>query len=153
MTSPAGVNYVRHDGEHQSDACGKYIVLDARGHFCLHAFTAYYQSSDYVIQVLLPVHFDRSVIERQPSFQRSVVLRPFKSQDFMTGVPGLPGVDIPNEVTAACAGVKLCFMQVTIYRAREQVVTKMVSEILTVPGISRVLYDLTAKPPATTEWE
>jgi len=22
-----------------------------------------------------------------------------------------------------------------------------------VPGISRILYDLTAKPPATTEWE
>jgi len=29
----------------------------------------------------------------------------------------------------------------------------MVKEILTVPGISRVLYDLTAKPPGTTEWE
>lgn len=29
----------------------------------------------------------------------------------------------------------------------------MMSEILTVPGISRVLYDLTAKPPGTTEWE
>jgi GMP synthase (glutamine-hydrolysing) len=29
----------------------------------------------------------------------------------------------------------------------------MVSEIESVNGISRVLYDLTAKPPGTTEWE
>lgn len=34
-----------------------------------------------------------------------------------------------------------------------QVVQRMVTEILTVPGVSRVLYDLTAKPPGTTEWE
>lgn len=34
-----------------------------------------------------------------------------------------------------------------------QVVKKMVTEISTVPGISRVLYDLTSKPPGTTEWE
>jgi GMP synthase PP-ATPase subunit len=34
-----------------------------------------------------------------------------------------------------------------------QVVGKMVSEIESVNGISRVLYDLTAKPPGTTEWE
>lgn len=34
-----------------------------------------------------------------------------------------------------------------------QVVDRMRRELLTVPGISRVLYDLTPKPPATTEWE
>jgi len=34
-----------------------------------------------------------------------------------------------------------------------QVVQRMVTEILTVPGVSRVLYDLTTKPPGTTEWE
>lgn len=29
----------------------------------------------------------------------------------------------------------------------------MIAEISTVPGISRVLYDLSSKPPGTTEWE
>ena len=34
-----------------------------------------------------------------------------------------------------------------------QVVNQMVAEIANVRGVSRVLYDLTAKPPGTTEWE
>ncbi len=80
--------------------------------------------------VLIPVHFDRSPVERAPSFQRSVVIRTFITNDFMTGVPAIPGQDLPIAV-----------------------LKKMVSEILTVPGISRILYDLTAKPPGTTEWE
>ena len=41
--------------------------------------------------VLLPVHFDRSVVERSASLQRSVALRPFKTNDFMTGLPAVPG--------------------------------------------------------------
>ncbi|EEB14877.1 GMP synthase, putative [Pediculus humanus corporis] len=80
--------------------------------------------------VLIPIHFDRDTALRIPSCQRSVVLRPFCTQDFMTGVPALPGKQLPTEV-----------------------VNKMMTEILTVPGISRVLYDLTPKPPGTTEWE
>ena len=80
--------------------------------------------------VLLPLHFDRSVIERTASLQRSVAIRPFKTRDFMTGVPALPGRDIPVEV-----------------------VNRMVAEILKIHGVSRVLYDITSKPPGTTEWE
>ena len=80
--------------------------------------------------VLLPLHFDRSVIEKTASLQRSVAIRPFKTRDFMTGVPALPGRDLPTEV-----------------------VSRMVGEILKIHGISRVLYDLTSKPPGTTEWE
>ena len=34
-----------------------------------------------------------------------------------------------------------------------QALLEMVDAIKTVPGISRVMYDMTAKPPATTEWE
>jgi len=32
-------------------------------------------------------------------------------------------------------------------------VSKMVLEIGNVPGIFREMYDLTSKPPGTTEWE
>jgi len=80
--------------------------------------------------VLIPLHFDRSHIEKTTSFQRSVVIRTFKTHDFMTGVPAVPGKDISIDV-----------------------INKMVAEIMTVNGISRVLYDLTPKPPGTTEWE
>jgi len=80
--------------------------------------------------VLIPVHFDRSQLERVPSCCRSVVIRPFITQDFMTGMPAIPGKDLSVDL-----------------------VSKMVSEIGTVPGISRVMYDLTSKPPGTTEWE
>ncbi len=48
----------------------------------------------------------------------------------MTGVPAVPGDDLPEEV-----------------------VSRMASDLLEVPGISRVMYDLTSKPPGTTEWE
>jgi len=80
--------------------------------------------------VLIPLHFDRSHIEKTTSFQRSVVIRTFITHDFMTGVPAVPGKDLSLDV-----------------------LNKMVAEILTVNGISRVLYDLTPKPPGTTEWE
>lgn len=80
--------------------------------------------------VLIPIHFDRDAASRTPSCQRSVVLRPFCTNDFMTGTAAIPGE------------------RLSLY-----VVKKMVAEISSVPGISRVLYDLTAKPPGTTEWE
>lgn len=81
--------------------------------------------------VLIPVHFDRDTATRMPSCQRSIVLRPFLTADFMTGLPAVPNTDmLPLDV-----------------------VERMVKEVLTVAGISRVLYDLTSKPPGTTEWE
>lgn len=49
--------------------------------------------------VLIPVHFDRDVAYRHPSCQRSVVIRPFITEDFMTGVPALPGKHIPATVS------------------------------------------------------
>jgi len=62
--------------------------------------------------------------------QRSVCIRPFITNDFMTGVAARVGTDIP-----------------------EDVVNEMVKNVLAVPGVCRVAYDLTSKPPGTTEWE
>lgn len=62
---------------------------------------------------------------------RSIALRPFSTRDFMTGRPAVPGEDIPMDV-----------LQI--------VTTRLLGEI---PGITQVLYDLSSKPPATTEWE
>jgi GMP synthase (glutamine-hydrolysing) len=61
---------------------------------------------------------------------RSIGVRAFITNDFMTGRPAVPGVDIPEEA-----------------------LSEIVEGVLTVPGISRVVYDLTSKPPGTTEWE
>lgn len=80
--------------------------------------------------VLIPVHFDRDAASRAPSCQRSVVLRPFVTNDFMTGTPAVPGKELPFHV-----------------------VEKIIRDVLAVKGISRVLYDLSSKPPGTTEWE
>ncbi|XP_040929434.1 GMP synthase [glutamine-hydrolyzing] isoform X1 [Betta splendens] len=75
--------------------------------------------------ILTPLHFDRDPLQKQPSCRRSVVIRTFITSDFMTGIPAMPGNHIPEEV-----------------------VLKMVNEIKKIPGISRVMYDLTSKPPA-----
>jgi GMP synthase (glutamine-hydrolysing) len=49
--------------------------------------------------VLIPIHFDRDYASRAPPCQRSVVLRPFCSQDFMTGTPAIPGHELPMHVS------------------------------------------------------
>ena len=60
--------------------------------------------------VLIPIHFDRSNIERTTSFQRSVVIRPFITQDFMTGVPAIPGKDISVEVRVTIGQITTMFI-------------------------------------------
>ena len=63
-------------------------------------------------------------------WNHSIVIRTFITNDFMTGVPAIPWKDIPIEA-----------------------LNKMKKEIQALEGISRVMYDLTSKPPGTTEWE
>jgi len=48
--------------------------------------------------VSIPVHFDRDPIDHIPSCQRSMVIRPFVTNDFMTGVAAIPGQHLPVEV-------------------------------------------------------
>ena len=61
---------------------------------------------------------------------RSVGVRAFLTRDFMTGTPALPGRDLPLEA-----------------------VREIVESVTAVDGIARVAFDITPKPPATTEWE
>lgn len=75
--------------------------------------------------ILIPIDFGET------NESHSIVIRTFITNDFMTGLAATPSKEIP-----------------------EKVLTEMVSEIKKqVSGISRVLYDLTSKPPGTTEWE
>lgn len=48
--------------------------------------------------ILIPVHFDVDPVSRNPYCQRSVVIRPFITNDFMTGVAAQPGKDLPVKV-------------------------------------------------------
>ena len=83
--------------------------------------------------ILIPIHFDRDHVpgcNRETSVQRSIVIRTFITEDFMTGVPAVPDQHIPFDVFK-----------------------EMADSVAQVHGISRVLYDLTPKPPGTTEWE
>ncbi|KAM7351414.1 GMP synthase burgundy isoform 1-T1 [Cochliomyia hominivorax] len=105
----------------QADAIANEIIMQ----------TGHYREISQMPVVLIPVHFDRDPTNRTPSCSRSIVLRPFLTSDFMTGVPAIPGSE-----------------QLPI-----TVLDNMVQEISKLDGISRVLYDLTSKPPGTTEWE
>lgn len=74
--------------------------------------------------VLFPVDFGEDG-------KRSIGIRTFITNDFMTGVPALPGDVMPLAA-----------------------LTEMVEQILANDqSIARVVYDLTSKPPGTTEWE
>uniref|UniRef100_A0A0N5AHB7 GMP synthase (glutamine-hydrolyzing) n=1 Tax=Syphacia muris TaxID=451379 RepID=A0A0N5AHB7_9BILA len=81
--------------------------------------------------VMVPVHFDRDPNDRKQSCLRSFVLRPFLTTDFMTGLAAIPGRHVPEKTVLEI-----------VRRIRENV-----------PLTSRVMIDLTSKPPGTTEWE
>lgn len=62
---------------------------------------------------------------------RSIGIRTFITNDFMTGIPAQPGEQMP-------------------FAALDEMVNRILAEV---EGIVRVAYDLTSKPPGTTEWE
>ena len=98
------------------------------------------KADDIVNQVLLKYDLIRTLsqvpiisfpVDFGETGKRSIGIRTFITNDFMTGVPAFPGKDIP--VVA---------------------LHEMVDRILTADRqVARVVYDLTSKPPGTTEWE
>ena len=81
-------------------------------------------STEQINERIIPLTRLRSIAS---SFQHSVVLRTFMTKDFMTGKPATPGETFPLEMLdEICETIKT-----------------------NVPGISRILYDLTSKPPGT----
>ena len=90
-----------------------------------------YQLNQSVAQmpiVSFPIAFDKENGNNKKI--RSIGIRTMITNDFMTGDIAIPGKDIPIHV-----------------------IHEMVTEILKDPSIARVVYDLTSKPPGTTEWE
>ncbi len=67
------------------------------------------------------------VMGDERTYQQPIVLRAVASEDAMTA----HAVDLPFDVL-------------------DWIATRIVNEV---PGVNRVLYDLTSKPPATIEWE
>lgn len=73
--------------------------------------------------VLFPINFGKAG-------KRSVGIRTMVTDNFKTGDIALPGRDFPDEI-----------------------IWEVVDRVQRIPGIARVAYDLTSKPPGTTEWE
>lgn len=62
----------------------------------------YHRSVAQMPVILIPIHFDRDPVmsSKEPSCQRSIVIRTFITEDFMTGVPAIPDKHIPFAVSS-----------------------------------------------------
>ena len=103
----------------------------------------------------VPVDPDHAA-EGPATARRSIAIRTFITSDFMTGRPAVPGdpqvggpcLMVPPSVPPVCLGSGWGPVQMP-----EAVLEALVKEVAAVPGVAQVLYDLTSKPPGTTEWE
>lgn len=125
---------VRCLGEVTSQRLGKLRAADkilaselaAAGLLKMHAKDEGVLGTSQAFAVLLPVH-SVGVMGDQRTYQEAIALRAVTTDDFMTA----DWARLPHDLLARIAN-------------------RIVNEV---PGVNRVVYDITSKPPATIEWE